>query len=79
MLNKKTQLIVLNHQFIGHVKPVISLSFNPLASKLASGSVDNNIIVWNLQGEIKKAFRFKGHQVFFFESKIISLETRYCC
>jgi WD40 repeat protein len=70
--NKKIQFIVLKRQFAGHVKPVISLSFNPFASKLASGSIDNNIIVWSLQEGIQKAFRLKGHQVFFFfESKII--------
>jgi WD40 repeat protein len=54
----------VRNNFKGHESAVISLSFDHKVTKLASGSVDNNIIVWSI--EENRAFRFKGHQVFFF-------------
>jgi centriolar protein POC1 len=53
----------LERTFKGHQGYVTSLSFSPTLKQLASGSGDNNIMLWNFKPQLR-AFRFVGHKVF---------------
>ncbi|PRP76358.1 hypothetical protein PROFUN_08826 [Planoprotostelium fungivorum] len=50
-------------QFLGHTADVLDLSWSPSSDLLVSGSVDNNVIVWNLNTKTQEAI-LKGHQSF---------------
>lgn len=52
----------LERTFKGHKSYVTSLSFSPTLKHLASGSGDNNIMLWNFKPQLR-AFRFMGHKV----------------
>lgn len=52
----------LERTFKGHKGYVTSLSFSPTLKQLASGSGDNNIMLWNFKPQLR-AFRFVGHKV----------------
>lgn len=52
----------LERTFKGHRSYVTSLSFSPNLKYLASGSGDNNIMLWNFKPQLR-AFRFVGHKV----------------
>jgi len=52
----------LERSFKGHKSYVTSLSFSPTLKHLASGSGDNNIMVWNFKPQLR-AFRYLGHKV----------------
>ena len=45
----------------GHKGAVTALRFNKLGSSLASGSKDNDIILWDVVGEAG-LFRLRGHR-----------------
>eukprot|EP01033_Poteriospumella_lacustris_P007430 gene7430-5344_t len=51
----------LERTFKGHRSYVTSLSFSPNLKYLASGSGDNNIMLWNFKPQLR-AFRFVGHK-----------------
>lgn len=53
----------LERTFKGHRSYVTSLSFSPNLKYLASGSGDNNIMLWNFKPQLR-AFRFVGHKVY---------------
>lgn len=52
----------LERSFKGHKSYVTSLSFSPTLKHLASGSGDNNIMLWNFKPQLR-AFRYLGHKV----------------
>ncbi len=74
----------LERTFKGHRSYVTSLSFSPNLKYLASGSGDNNIMLWNFKPQLR-AFRFVGHKVFrlFIENIVGILVTGHsiigCC
>ena len=45
----------------GHKSAVTALRFSKLGSTLASGSKDNDVILWDVVGETG-LFRFRGHK-----------------
>ncbi|XP_030588045.1 POC1 centriolar protein homolog B [Archocentrus centrarchus] len=51
----------LERHFKGHRDAVTCADFNPNRKQLASGSVDKNVMIWNLAPKAR-AFRFVGHQ-----------------
>ena len=51
----------LERTFKGHKGYVTSLAFSPNLKHLASGSGDNNIMLWNFKPQLR-AFRFVGHK-----------------
>ncbi|KAJ3113831.1 POC1 centriolar protein A [Phlyctochytrium bullatum] len=51
----------LERSFRGHKDVVTSLSFKPNMAQLASGSLDNSVMVWNFRPQLR-AFRFVGHK-----------------
>ncbi|CAK64356.1 unnamed protein product (macronuclear) [Paramecium tetraurelia] len=52
--------IILDVQLIGHNGYVISVCFSPDGTKLASGSADNYICLWDVQTGQQNA-KFDGH------------------
>ncbi|RYH13561.1 hypothetical protein EON65_35345 [archaeon] len=52
----------LERTFKGHKSYVTSVSFSPTLKQLASGSGDNNVMLWNFKPQLR-AFRFVGHKV----------------
>lgn len=50
----------LERTFRGHKGYVTSLSFSPNLTKLASGSKDNTVMMWNFKPQLR-AFRYEGH------------------
>ena len=52
----------LERTFRGHKNYVTSVDFSPNMKQLASGSGDNNIMLWNFRPQLR-AFRFVGHKV----------------
>ncbi|KXS21676.1 WD40 repeat-like protein [Gonapodya prolifera JEL478] len=51
----------LERSFRGHKDVVTSVSFRPSMTQLASGSMDNSVMVWNFKPQLR-AFRFVGHK-----------------
>ena len=64
----------------GHKGAVTALRYNRLGSLLASGSKDNDIILWDVVGEAG-LFRLRGHRdqvcTLAFCKKVISFITIY--
>ena len=52
----------LERTFRGHTNYVTSVCFSPNLKQLASGSGDNNVMLWNFKPQLR-AFRFVGHKV----------------
>ena len=52
----------LERTFRGHKNYVTSVDFSPNMKQLASGSGDNNVMLWNFRPQLR-AFRFVGHKV----------------
>ncbi|CAG9563338.1 unnamed protein product [Danaus chrysippus] len=50
----------LEKQLKGHRKSITSLFYNPNEQQLASGSLDNSILLWDLRGTMR-SYRFQGH------------------
>ena len=50
----------LERTFRGHKGYVTSVSFSPSLTKLASGSADNTVMMWNFKPQLR-AFRYIGH------------------
>jgi centriolar protein POC1 len=50
----------LERTFRGHKNYVTSTSFSPNLTKLASGSADNTVMMWNFKPQLR-AFRYIGH------------------
>ncbi|KAJ0179537.1 hypothetical protein K1T71_005249 [Dendrolimus kikuchii] len=50
----------LEKQLKGHRNAITSLYFNPNEQQVASSSLDNSILLWNLRGTMK-SYRFEGH------------------
>ncbi|KAJ3172707.1 POC1 centriolar protein A [Geranomyces variabilis] len=51
----------LERSFRGHKDVVTALAFKPSMTQLASGSIDNSVMVWNFKPQLR-AFRFVGHK-----------------
>ncbi|XP_031592111.1 POC1 centriolar protein homolog B isoform X1 [Oreochromis aureus] len=51
----------LERHFKGHKDAVTCADFNPNRKQLASGSLDKNLMIWNLAPKAR-AFQFVGHQ-----------------
>ncbi|WAR26766.1 POC1A-like protein [Mya arenaria] len=51
----------LERHFKGHRDTVTSVDFNPNMKQLASGSMDNCLMVWNFKPQMR-AYRFVGHK-----------------
>jgi WD40 repeat protein len=47
-------------QFSGHEGPVVSLAFSPDGGRLLSGSIDNTVRLWDVDGG-REIRRFDGH------------------
>lgn len=67
----------------GHKGAVTALRFNKLGSMLASGSKDNDLILWDVVGEAG-LFRLKGHKdqvtkVFLLKLKCMNCTEAYIC
>lgn len=52
----------LERTFQGHSGDITGLAWNQSEDQLASGSVDNSVIVWNFTPRLR-AFRYEGHTV----------------
>ena len=50
----------LERTFRGHKGYITSVSFNPTLTKLASGSADNSVMMWNFKPQLR-AFKYIGH------------------
>lgn len=51
----------LERHFKGHKGLVTSLHFSPTMKQLASGSMDNSLMVWNFKQQMR-AFKYTGHK-----------------
>ncbi|KAI9347705.1 WD40-repeat-containing domain protein [Obelidium mucronatum] len=51
----------LDRSFRGHRDVITDLSFKPSMTQIASGSMDNSVMVWNFKPQMR-AFRFVGHK-----------------
>jgi len=52
---------ILKRSFRGHKDSVTSVSFNPNLKQVASGSLDNTVVVWNFKPQ-QRPFKFVGHK-----------------
>jgi centriolar protein POC1 len=52
---------VLKRSFRGHKDTISAVSFNSNLKQVASGSLDNTVIVWNFKPQ-QRPFRFVGHK-----------------
>jgi centriolar protein POC1 len=66
----KSDIFTVERTFRGHRNAITSLSFDPQMTKLAGGAMDNNVIVWSFK-ENNRAYRYKGHKVFYQNLDII--------
>lgn len=51
----------LQHNFKGHKQNVISLSFHPEGTQLASSSNDKTVMMWNFTKQTR-CYKFLGHE-----------------
>ncbi|CAH2092254.1 unnamed protein product [Euphydryas editha] len=50
----------LEKQLKGHRNSITALSYNPNEKQLASSSLDNSVLLWDLRGTMR-SYRFQGH------------------